>query len=112
MFGATERSPYGVALIPRISVNNVIFNMRLLAHRKAVKMLQVRTYPAGDPSLQVTDTLFKKCSFMSWSSFCAEHGYSDCAKFLICAMKLSMLLSTAVKSNGKLSGPSTSSLYA
>lgn len=69
------------------------------------------TYPAGDPSLQVTDTFFKKCSFMSWSSFCAEHGYSDCAKFFICTMKLSMLPSTAVKSNGKLSAPSTRSLF-
>lgn len=43
---------------------------------------------------------------MSWSSLCAEHGYSDCARFLIWTMKLSMFPSTAVKSNGKLSAPS------
>lgn len=68
--------------------------------------LQQCTYPADEPSLQVTDTLFKRCSFMSCSSFCAEHGYRDCARFFTCTMKLSMLLSTAVKSKGKLSGPS------
>lgn len=63
-------------------------------------------YPAGDPSVQVTETFFRVCNFMSGSSFCAEHAYSDCVRFFICTTKLSMLASTAVKSNGKLSAPS------
>lgn len=79
------------------------------------RTLKSSTYPAGDPSLHVAEELSKKCSLMSWSSFCAEHGYSDCARFLIWVMKLSMFPSTAVKSNGKLSPapvPSTTrSLY-
>lgn len=86
-------------------------NKRLHNESYRLRVRSQLTYPAGDPSLQVTDTLFKKCSFMSWSSFCEEHLYKDCAKFLICTIKLSMLGSTAVKSNGKLSGPSTRSLF-
>lgn len=65
------------------------------------------THPAGEPSLHVTETFLSKCSLMSWSSFCDEHLYSDCAKFFTCTMKLSMLASTAVKSSGKLSAPSS-----
>jgi len=54
--------------------------------------------------LQVTEAfLSSRCSFMSWSSLCAEHGYRDCARFFTCVMKLSMFSSTAVKSSGKLS---------
>lgn len=62
-----------------------------------------RPYPAGLPSLQVTDVLSRRCRRRSSLSCCAEQGYRDCARLLTCAMKLSMLPSTAVKSRGKLS---------
>lgn len=61
------------------------------------------THPAGLPSLQVTEALCRRCRRRSCGSAWAEQGYSDCARLLTCAMKLSMLPSTAVKSSGKLS---------
>lgn len=72
-------------------------------HMCVCALMWIATYPAGLPSLQVTDVFTRKFSFMSWSSFCAEHGYRDCARFFTCVMKLSMFSSTAVKSRGKLS---------
>lgn len=67
-------------------------------------------YPAGDPSLQVTERFFKKCSLMSSSSLCEEHVYSDCAKFCNWTKKCSVFALTGVKSNGMLSAPPSRSL--
>lgn len=67
-------------------------------------------YPAGDPSLQVTERFFKKCSLMSSSSFCGEQVYSDCAKFCNWTKKSSVFAFTIVKSNGMLSTASSRSL--
>lgn len=60
-------------------------------------------YPAGDPSLQVTERFCKKCSLMSSSSLCEEQVYSDCAKFCNWTKKSSDFAFTGVKSNGMLS---------
>lgn len=34
-------------------------------------LFTVITHPAGDPSLQATETFLRKCNFMFWSSFVA-----------------------------------------
>lgn len=85
-----------------------LFNaINLEGNKLKKKKSQARpfTHPAGDPSLQVTESFFKNFSLMSSSSFCEEHVYNDCARFSSWAKKSSAFAFTGVKSSGMLSAP-------